>query len=93
MDITEYTYMTKEELIAEYCRNDSDYFSWDKVYAAYSDEYDKVEGHGTDLAISLSEKRFSAMEQVSCSIHNRDNAFCVLSTDHGIEKEEDIKCE
>jgi len=92
-NILEYTYMTKEELIAEYCRNNSDYISWDKVYVAYSDEYHKVESHGTDLAISLSEKMFSAKEQVSCSAHNRANVFCVLSTGHGIEKEEEIKCE
>jgi len=92
-NIHEYTYMTKEDLIAEYCRNDSDYISWGKLYAAYSDEYHTLESHGTDLAISLSEKMFSAKEQMSCSAHNRANVFCVLSTGHRIEKEEDIKCE
>ena len=75
VDIVEYSYMNKEELIEEFCENRS-------VNKKFKDM-----NAGIDVIIP------AWKDMVECTDVNSTNAFRVLRKDHGVKKQEDIKCE
>ena len=95
-----YTYMTKEELIKSYCVAASDgakAINDNQVAMADWNEFFKMLEAGNILAKIVLDFCMSRMERAAeilwCSNHDKGNIFRLLREYHGIEKEEDIKCE
>ena len=87
MDINEYAYMTKKELISEFCSNFSDLSEATQKFGEANKKIDE--------SIKLQEYYLSEMKDynktVHCSEANFMNALRVLRKDHGVEEDE-IKC-
>lgn len=84
-EIMKYTYMTKEELVNEYCTNKS-------AAKFYEESIDYISEDMIEFILSLDEY-LEYKAGYDCVTYNYENVFRILRKDHGIEKEEDIKCE
>ncbi|MGV7235749.1 MAG: hypothetical protein ACQ9ET_05755 [Nitrosomonadaceae bacterium] len=98
-EMLEFTYMTKEDLTKSYCVNASDAATAiddNHEASAKWNEFIKELEAGNILVKPTLDIYMSRMERAAeilgCSNDNKENAFRVLRKDHGIEKEEDIKC-
>lgn len=86
--------MTKEELIKAYCTNKpqtAEYMKKTKDNMSIAGKYKKQ--LDTQRARIHLESASIHADEMNCSGDNYESAFRVLRKDHGIEKEEDIKCD
>ena len=90
----EFVSMTKEELIATYCTNMSDYDNDKGIYDAWMRIFtDTVKIGALGMADTSKNKAHQHHDRMECDKENCENAFRILHKEHGVEKEEDIKCD
>jgi hypothetical protein len=93
-NITEYSHMTKEELVAVYCAQLNDFYENSQKGSKYFELHQKAVDSGS---LALSTQFFNSMihynEIADCSTDNLNNAFSVLRKDHGIKTEDEIECD
>jgi hypothetical protein len=93
-EMPEFVSMTKEELIATYCTNMGDYGNDKGIYDAWMRIFtDTVKIGALGMADSSKKKAHQYHDRMICDMENYKNAFHVLCKEHGVEKEEDIKCD
>ena len=93
-EMLELSTMTKEELIATYCTNMSDYDNDKGIYDTWMRIFtDTVIIGALGMADTAKKKARQYHDRMICDKENCENAFRVLHKEHGVEEAEDIKCD
>jgi hypothetical protein len=93
-EMIEFTYMTKDELIGFYCINKHHWTEDREKHDKWENNFNEGRAGGSYSDAKESLKMIGVYrDAMRCSLDNLTNAKRALRKDHGIEKEEDIKCE
>ena len=93
-EMLEFAHMTKEELIATYCTNMSDYDNDKGIYDTWMRIFtDTVKIGALGMADASKNEARQYHDRMMCDKENYENAFRVLHKEHGVEKAEYLKCD